>query len=101
MSTVELQLTGVERSLILSEVIGAFIKKHGMANDPRLPQTVILAGFTLDEGKKLFSSCVVAAKNTNPFGVENEESRDHPNILLCRNLRVPWPDYWARSRRFG
>jgi len=39
MSTVELQLTGVERSLILSEVIGAFIKKHGMANDPRLPQT--------------------------------------------------------------
>ncbi len=69
--------------------------------DPRLPQTVILAGFGLDEGRELFDSCVVAAKNTNPFDIENEESRDHPDILLCRNLRVPWPDYWARSRRFG
>ena len=69
--------------------------------DPRLPQTVILVGFDLDEGRKLFGSCVVAAKNTNPFGVENEESRDHPNILLCRNLRMPWPDYWERFRRFG
>jgi 4-amino-4-deoxy-L-arabinose transferase-like glycosyltransferase len=69
--------------------------------DPRQPQTVILVGFELDEGKKLFDSCVVAAKNTNPFGVENEESRDHPDILLCRNLRMPWPIYWERSRRFG
>jgi hypothetical protein len=69
--------------------------------DPRLPQIVILTGFGLDEGKELFDSCVVAAKNTNPFGVENEESRDHPDILLCRNLRMPWPVYWQRSRRFG
>ncbi len=69
--------------------------------DPRLPQTVVLAGFDLDEGRKLFDSCVVAAKNTNPFGVENEESRDHPDILLCRNLRMPWPDYWEHFRRFG
>jgi Dolichyl-phosphate-mannose-protein mannosyltransferase len=69
--------------------------------DPRLPQIVILTGFGLDEGKELFDSCVVAAKNTNPFGVENEESRDHPDILLCRNLRMPWPVYWERSRRFG
>lgn len=69
--------------------------------DPRLPQTVILTGFRLEEGRKLFDSCIVAAKNTNPFGVENEESRDHPDILVCRNLRMPWPIYWARSRRFG
>ncbi|HET7259815.1 MAG TPA: glycosyltransferase family 39 protein [Candidatus Acidoferrum sp.] len=69
--------------------------------DPRLPQTVIVAGFDLDEAEKLFESCTVAAKNTNPFGVENEESRDHPDILLCRNLRMPWPLYWQRSRRFG
>ena len=69
--------------------------------DQRLPQTVILAGFDLDEGAKLFGSCVVAAKNTNPFGVENEESRDHPDILLCRDLRMPWPEYWKNFRRFG
>lgn len=69
--------------------------------DPRLPQTVILTGFDLGEARKLFASCTVAAKNTNPYGVENEESRDHPNILLCRNLRMPWPVYWAHFRRFG
>jgi len=69
--------------------------------DPRVPQTVIVTGFDLKEAQKLFESCSVAAKNTNPYGVENEESRDHPDILLCRNLRVGWPLYWARSRRFG
>ena len=69
--------------------------------DPRLPQTVILVGFDLAEGRKLFESCIVAAKNTNSFGVENEESRDHPDILLCRNLGMGWPLYWERSRRFG
>lgn len=69
--------------------------------DPRLPQTVIIAGFDLDEGEKLFDSCSVAARNTNPFNVENEESRDHPDILLCRTLRMPWPVYWSHHRRFG
>jgi len=69
--------------------------------DLRLPRTVILTGFDLEEGKKLFESCAVAGKNTNPFGVENEESRYHPDILLCRNLRMPWAVYWERFRRFG
>jgi hypothetical protein len=69
--------------------------------DPRLPSTVIVAGFELEDGQKLFESCVVAAKNTNAFGVVNEESRYHPDILLCRNLRMAWPDYWASHRRFG
>jgi 4-amino-4-deoxy-L-arabinose transferase-like glycosyltransferase len=69
--------------------------------DPRQPQIVILTGFDLDEGNELFEGCAVAGKNTNPFGVENEESRDHPDILLCRNLRQPWPQYWESHRRFG
>jgi 4-amino-4-deoxy-L-arabinose transferase-like glycosyltransferase len=69
--------------------------------DPRLPQTVIVTGFDLDEAQKLFASCVVAAKNTNPYNVENEESRDHPDILLCRDLKMPWPVYWSHSRRYG
>ena len=69
--------------------------------DPRQPPIVILTGFDLDEGRELFESCAVAAKNTNPYGVENEESRDHPDILLCRNLKQPWPEHWAHHRRFG
>jgi 4-amino-4-deoxy-L-arabinose transferase-like glycosyltransferase len=69
--------------------------------DPRLPQTIILAGFGLKEGERLFRSCAVAARNTNLYGIVNEESRDHPDILLCRDLRTPWPDYWKDHRRFG
>lgn len=69
--------------------------------DPRQPQTVIVTGFDLDEGRKLFESCEVVARNINPYGVVNEESRDHPDILLCRKLRMPWPVYWARFRRYG
>jgi hypothetical protein len=69
--------------------------------DPRFPDVVIVTGFSLMEGQKLFQSCSVAAKNTNPFGIVNEESRDHPDILLCRNLRIPWPEYWEHARRFG
>jgi len=69
--------------------------------DPRRPQTVILVGFDLDEAQGLFRSCEVAGKNSNALNVENEESRDHPDILLCRGLQRAWPDYWQRARRFG
>ena len=69
--------------------------------DPRLPESVILVGFDLDEGRELFADCEVVGKNTNSLGVQNEESRDHPDILLCHQLRMAWPDYWRRFRRFG
>jgi hypothetical protein len=69
--------------------------------DPRQPQTVILVGFDLDEGEKLFQSCRIAAKNANAYGVVNEESQYHPDILLCHNLRKPWPEFWQHFRRFG
>lgn len=69
--------------------------------DPREPQIVIVTGFDFEEARQLFETCEVVAKNTNPYGVINEESRDHPDILLCRNLHMPWPVYWARFRRYG
>jgi hypothetical protein len=69
--------------------------------DRRLPETVIVVGFGLEEGRRLFESCTVAAQNGNALGVENEESRDHPDILVCRGLRLPWPRYWESHRRFG
>jgi hypothetical protein len=65
------------------------------------PETVIVVGFDLDEAGRLFSSCRIAAKNTNRYNVVNEESRDHPDILVCYQLREAWPDFWRRFRRFG
>lgn len=69
--------------------------------DPREPQTVIVVGFDLDEGQELFESCAIAGKNENRYGVVNEESRDHPDILVCHHLKESWAHYWSRSRRFG
>jgi 4-amino-4-deoxy-L-arabinose transferase-like glycosyltransferase len=69
--------------------------------DPRQPQTVIVVGFTLAQANRAFASCEVAGKNTNAFGVPNEESVDHPDIYLCRDLRLSWQEFWARARRYG
>ena len=65
------------------------------------PETVIVAGFDLDEAKELFTSCSVAAKHTNRYNVVNEESRDHPDILVCSHLWQSWPEFWRKFRRFG
>jgi 4-amino-4-deoxy-L-arabinose transferase-like glycosyltransferase len=69
--------------------------------DPREPQTVILVGIEMDEAEANFESCSVVAKNTNRFGVENEESRDHPDIYLCRGLKGTWAAFWKKFRRYG
>jgi len=69
--------------------------------DPREPQTVILVGLEKEEADANFTSCAIVAKNTNRFGVENEESRDHPDIYLCRGLKSVWPEFWKKFRRYG
>jgi hypothetical protein len=38
---------------------------------------------------------------TNHHGVSNQESRDHPDIFLCRAPRQPWPALWSALRRFS
>jgi hypothetical protein len=65
------------------------------------PQTLIVVGFDDDEVKELFQTCELAAHNTNPYAVKNEESRDHPDIFLCHNLRPSWHDFWKEFRRYG
>jgi hypothetical protein len=64
-------------------------------------ETLIVVGFDREEAEKLFSSCTVAAKNTNLYDVVNEESRDHPDILVCHHLKRAWPEFWQKFRRFG
>jgi len=65
------------------------------------PQTVIVLGMGSSRPATFFRSCQVAARVSNPYGVMNEESRDHPVILLCREPRGPWPELWPRLRSFG
>jgi hypothetical protein len=65
------------------------------------PETVIVVGGELKDQQRNFASCSVAAQVHIPFGVRNEESVVHPDILVCHHLRRPWPVAWKNSQEFG
>jgi 4-amino-4-deoxy-L-arabinose transferase-like glycosyltransferase len=65
------------------------------------PETLIVLGYRRDDAERLFGACEVAGRITNRYGVRNEETRDHPEIFVCRGPRQPWPTLWPELRRFG
>jgi len=74
---------------------------HDRGYGPYEPETVIVVGGELHDQEHNFEQCRVAALVSIPYGVKNEESVDHPEILVCRHLRSPWPLAWSRSQEFG
>lgn len=74
---------------------------HTRGYGPYPPDPVIVTGSELDDQLHNFESCTVVAHVAIPYGVRNEESVDHPDILLCRHLRHPWPEVWSHSQEFG
>jgi 4-amino-4-deoxy-L-arabinose transferase-like glycosyltransferase len=71
----------------------------GYGNPP--PETVIVLGLEPSYVYSLFETCSIVGTNTNSYGIQNEESRDHPHILLCRHLRQPWEQFWENFQYFG
>jgi 4-amino-4-deoxy-L-arabinose transferase-like glycosyltransferase len=67
----------------------------------RPPETWIVVGFSREFVEAYFSSCAVAAQSRNRFGVANEETKDHPEIFLCRGFRKSWPEFWKTFQRYG
>lgn len=65
------------------------------------PQTVIAVGFKPDEIEKIFASCQVAAQLPRPYGVLNYTFRDRDKVYVCRNIRVPWPEFWKHFQYYG
>ncbi|MGA9335526.1 MAG: glycosyltransferase family 39 protein [Rudaea sp.] len=65
------------------------------------PQTVIVLGDDMESMAKAPATCTPVGKVTNRYNVVNEETRDHPQIFICRDLRMPWPEIWKRMRSFG
>ena len=65
------------------------------------PQTVIVVGSTLEDQLLNFRSCSLVATVHLPYGIRNEESRDHPEMLVCHELREPWDKAWSKSQVFG
>ncbi|HEY0760553.1 MAG TPA: glycosyltransferase family 39 protein [Acidisarcina sp.] len=74
---------------------------HDRGYGPFEPETVIVLGGELEDQLTNFQSCSVAAQVHIPYGVRNEESVDHQQILLCHHLRRPWPVVWGGSQDFG
>jgi len=72
---------------------------RGFGDPP--PQTVIVLGMSADDANDLFESCELAGHTKNNYSVLNEETKDHPNILVCRKLRYPWPEFWKQFRYYG
>lgn len=73
--------------------------QRGYGDSP--PQTVIALGQHLDYLQEKFVSCQLAAHSWNRFGIENEETVDHPDIFVCHTLRQPWSEFWKTARHFG
>jgi hypothetical protein len=65
------------------------------------PQTLIVLGFSQRFRDQSFSSCTLAGHTPNPDHVQNEETRDHPDIFVCRGLRQSWPDFWKDFQHYG
>lgn len=74
---------------------------HDRGYGPYEPETVIVTGTNLEDQLHSFESCTIAAHVQIPYGVRNEESVYHPDILVCRHLRRPWREVWAHSQEFG
>ena len=72
---------------------------RGYPNPP--PLVVIVVGWSQSDVAHATADCTLAGHNGNPYGVINEESRDHPDIFVCRNLRVNWPEFWKTLQYFG
>ena len=65
------------------------------------PTVLIVAGFSSDDANEDFTDCRVAARVPYPAHLNNEESKYHPDILLCGPPRLSWPEFWKKYQRFG
>jgi 4-amino-4-deoxy-L-arabinose transferase-like glycosyltransferase len=72
---------------------------RGYGNPP--PQTVVVIGFNRTRVNGIFESCELAGHVANAYGVSNEETRDHPDIFVCRRPREPWSEFWKDLQSFG
>jgi 4-amino-4-deoxy-L-arabinose transferase-like glycosyltransferase len=65
------------------------------------PQTLIVLGLDREFLESHFEECRAAAQQANSAGVENEETRDHPDIYVCGPPKRGWEEFWRGFRRFG
>ncbi len=72
---------------------------RGYGNTP--PQSVIAVGFKRGEVEKIFASCEAAAQLSSPYGIVNQTIGERNEVYVCRNIRVPWPEFWKGFQYYG
>jgi 4-amino-4-deoxy-L-arabinose transferase-like glycosyltransferase len=72
---------------------------RGPGNPP--PTTVIVVGGHREDVEKSCASVQLVGHITNAYGVKNEETEQHPDIFICRDLRMPIEQLWPRLKSFG
>jgi len=65
------------------------------------PETVIVVGYSREFLEKHFASCEVTGHPWNKYGVANEETRENPDIFVCRGLKESWEEFWKGVRGFA
>ncbi|WP_266183229.1 glycosyltransferase family 39 protein [Dyella humicola] len=65
------------------------------------PTTLIVLGNSRERANLLFTNCRVAGHTSNALGLVNEESGDHPDILVCGPTRKPLSELWKHGPDFG
>lgn len=65
------------------------------------PSTLIVVGVSREDAERVLTNCRLAGHDGNSLGVENEESRYHPDIFVCGGPHLPWPEFWKKYRSFG
>jgi hypothetical protein len=65
------------------------------------PEVVILVGFSRESAERFTDQVELAGHVTNRYGVRNEETKDHPDIFVCRKFKKSWPEFWKGFQRFG
>ncbi len=82
---------------VISEVNSYWLLGYGATP----PQSVLVVGLSVDDANRMFSDCRVVGHVTNRYGIPNEETVEHPDILICGEARLPWPELWVKFRGFG
>jgi hypothetical protein len=62
---------------------------------------VIAVGFKREEVENIFATCELAAQLSNPYGIVNPTIGDRNQVYVCRNIRVPWPEFWKGFQQYG
>jgi len=64
------------------------------------PQTIIAVNMDPDFLERSFASCQVAARLSNRWGIANS-AVPNADVYVCRGLRKPWPEFWAKFQYYG